>query len=58
MYAYKTSNLRHHKGRRAERKGTKLYVYGIVKKSHKTYYKVYGGRFITSSRHYITRVAR
>ncbi|KIM18531.1 hypothetical protein HW41_04515 [Apilactobacillus kunkeei] len=58
IYAYKTSNFRHHKGRRAERKGTKLYVYGKVRRGHTTYYKVYGGRFITSSHHYVTRVAR
>lgn len=58
IYAYKTSNFRHHKGRRVERKGTKLYVYGTVRRGHTTYYKVYGGRFITSSHHYVTRVAR
>lgn len=58
IYAYKTSNFRHHKGRRVERKGAKLYVYGTVRRGHTTYYKVYGGRFITSSHHYVTRVAR
>lgn len=49
IYAYKTIKL-HKAGRKAEYKGTKLNVYKIVKKGHKTYYKVYGGRVITANK--------
>lgn len=50
IYAYKTANFHHKKGRKAEKKGTKLYVYGIIKKGHKRFYKVYGGRVITANK--------
>lgn len=49
IYAYKTANFHHKHGRKAEKKGTKLYVYGIIKKGHKKFYKVYGGRVITAN---------
>ena len=55
IYAYKTIKL-HKAGRKAEYKGTKLNVYKIVKKGHKTYYKVYGGRVITSDPKYVTTI--
>ncbi|WP_190242918.1 DUF5776 domain-containing protein [Apilactobacillus kunkeei] len=58
IYAYKSANIHHKQGRKAEKKGTKLYVYGIVKKGHKTFYKVYGGRVITSNKHFVVRTAR
>lgn len=54
IYAYKTANFHHKKGRKAEKKGTKLYVYGIIKKGHKRFYKVYGGRVITANKHFVT----
>lgn len=54
IYAYKTANFHHKHGRRAEKKGTKLYVYGIIKKGHKKFYKVYGGRVITANKHFVT----
>lgn len=57
IYAYKTIKL-HKAGRKAEYKGTKLNVYKIVKKGHKTYYKVYGGRVITASKHFVTKIAK
>lgn len=57
VYAYKTINL-HKAGRKLEKKGTKLYVYGIVKKGHKTYYKIAGGRVITSAHKYVTKIAK
>ncbi len=50
IYAYKTANFHHKNGRKAEKKGTKLYVYGIIKKGHKKFYKVYGGRVITANK--------
>lgn len=50
IYAYKTANFHHKHGRRAEKKGTKLYVYGIIKKGHKRFFKVYGGRVITANK--------
>lgn len=49
IYAYKTIKL-HKAGRKAEYKGTKLNVYKIVKKGHKRFYKVYGGRVITANK--------
>ncbi|CAI2667803.1 hypothetical protein AKUG0803_UNKNOWN200020 (plasmid) [Apilactobacillus kunkeei] len=57
IYAYKTIKL-HKAGRKAEYKGTKLNVYKIVKKGHKTYYKVYGGRVITANKHFVTKIAK
>lgn len=55
IYAYKNIKLQK-QGRKAEKKGTKLYVYGIVKKGHKTFYKVYGGRVITASKSAVTKI--
>lgn len=57
VYAYKNTKMSK-AGRKAEKKGTKLYVYGIVKKGHKTFYKINGGRVITSSHKYVTKVAK
>lgn len=57
IYAYKTIKL-HKAGRKAEYKGAKLNVYKIVKKGHKTYYKVYGGRVITANKHFVTKIAK
>lgn len=55
IYAYKNIKLQK-QGRKAEKKGTKLYVYGIVKKGHKTFYKVYDGRLITASKSAVTKI--
>lgn len=57
VYAYKNIKL-HKAGRKLEKKGTKLYVYGIVKKGHKIYYKIAGGRVITSAHKYVTKIAK
>lgn len=57
VYAYKTIKL-HKAGRKLEKKGSKLYVYGIVKKGHKTYYKIAGGRVITSGNKYVIKIAK
>lgn len=56
VYAYKSTNFKHHFGRKAERKNTKLKVYGIVRKHHKTYYRVYGHRLILANKHTVTKV--
>ena len=56
IYAYKSTNFKNHKGRKVEHKGTKLRVYGIVRKGHKTFYSVYGHRLITANRHYVTKI--
>lgn len=56
IYAYKSTNFKNHKGRKVEHKGTKLRVYGIVRKGHKTFYRVYGHRLITANRHYVTKI--
>lgn len=56
IYAYKSTNFKNHKGRKAERKGTKLRVYGIVRKGHKTFYKVYGHRLITANKHFVSKI--
>lgn len=58
IFAYRTLNFRHHHGRRAEKKGTKLYVYKVVRRHHRNYYKVYGGRWITSYHKYVARIHR
>ncbi|WP_190242917.1 hypothetical protein [Apilactobacillus kunkeei] len=55
IYAYKNIKLQK-QGRKSEKKGTKLYVYGIIKKGHKTFYKVYGGRVITASKSAVTKI--
>lgn len=55
IYAYKTIAM-HRAGRRAEVKGTKLYVYGTARRHGRTYYKVYGHRWITSAHKYVARV--
>ncbi|KOY72150.1 hypothetical protein [Apilactobacillus kunkeei] len=57
IYAYKTIKL-HKAGRKVEYKGTMLNVYKIVKKDHKTYYKVYGGRVITSDHKYVSKITK
>lgn len=56
LYAYKSTNFKHHFGRKVERKNTKLKVYGIVRKHHKTYYRVYGHRLILANKHTVTKV--
>lgn len=56
LYAYKSTNFKHHFGRKVEHKNTKLKVYGIVRKHHKTYYRVYGHRLILANKHTVTRV--
>lgn len=56
IFAYRTLNFRNHHGRRAEKKGTKLYVYKVVRRHHRNYYKVYGGRWISSSKKYVTKI--
>lgn len=56
IYAYKSTNFKNHKSRKVEHKGTKLRVYGIVRKGHKTFYRVYGHRLITTNRHYVTKI--
>lgn len=56
IYAYKTANFRHHAGRKAEKRGKKLNVYGIIKKGHKTFYRVFGHRVITSNKHFVTKI--
>lgn len=58
IFAYRTLNFRHHHGRRAEKKGTKLYVYKVVRRHHRNYYKVYGGHWITSYHKYVARIHR
>ena len=58
IFAYRTLNFRHHHGRRLEKKGTKLYVYKVVSRHHRNYYKVYGGRVITSSSKYVTKISK
>lgn len=55
VYAYKTIAL-HKAGRKVEKKGTKLYVYKIVKKGNKQFYKIAGNRVITANKHYVVRV--
>ena len=55
VYAYKTIAL-HKAGRKVEKKGTKLYVYKIVKKGHKEFYKIAGNRVITANKHYVVKV--
>lgn len=55
VYAYKTIAL-HKSGRKIEKKGTKLYVYKIVKKGHKEYYRIYGNRVITANKHYVVKI--
>ncbi|TMS99974.1 hypothetical protein FD688_04530 [Apilactobacillus kunkeei] len=55
VYAYKTIAL-HKDGRKVEKKGTKLYVYKIVKKGNKQFYKIAGNRVITANNHYVVRV--
>ena len=55
IYAYKTIAM-HKAGRRAEVKGTKLYVYGTARRHGRTYYKVYGHRWITSAHKYVARI--
>lgn len=55
VYAYKTIAL-HKAGRKVEKKGTKLYVYKIVKKGNKQFYKLAGNRVITANKHYVVRV--
>ncbi|CAI2638198.1 hypothetical protein AKUH3B203J_11840 [Apilactobacillus kunkeei] len=55
VYAYKTIAL-HKAGRKVEKKGTKLYVYKIVKKGNKQFYKIAGNRVITANKHYVVKV--
>ncbi|KOY73703.1 hypothetical protein RZ70_03190 [Apilactobacillus kunkeei] len=55
VYAYKTIAL-HKSGRKVEKKGTKLYVYKIVKKGNKQFYKIAGNRVITANKHYVVKV--
>lgn len=55
VYAYKTIAL-HKAGRKVEKKGTKLYVYKIVKKGNKEFYKIAGNRVITANKHYVVKV--
>ncbi|CAI2689084.1 hypothetical protein AKUH4B504J_11850 [Apilactobacillus kunkeei] len=55
VYAYKTIAL-HKAGRKVEKKGTKLYVYKIVKKGNKQFYKIAGNLVITANKHYVVRV--
>lgn len=56
IYAYKSTNFKHHHGRKAEYKNKHLKVYGVVKKSHKTFYKVFNHRFILASKPNVVRV--
>lgn len=57
VYAYKSIKLQK-AGRKVEKKGTKLYVYGIAKKGHKTYYKIYGGRVISADKKLVTKISK
>ncbi|KOY76432.1 hypothetical protein RZ54_06590 [Apilactobacillus kunkeei] len=57
VYAYKSIKLQK-AGRKVEKKGTKLYVYGIAKKGHKTYYKIYDGRVISADKKLVTKISK
>lgn len=51
VYTYPSTDVKNHANRKIEPKNTILKVYAIVKKGHKTFYKVAHHRFVVASKH-------
>lgn len=57
LYTYINTKL-HKEGRKIEKKGAILWVSSIIKKGHKTFYKLFNGKVIPASKHVIEKLSK
>lgn len=57
LYTYLNTKL-HKAGREIEKKGTILWVSSIIKKGHKTFYKLFNGKVIPASTHVVEKLSK
>lgn len=57
VYTYVSTKLRK-EGRKIEKKGATLWVSGIIKKGSKTFYKLFNGKVIPASKHFVEKLSK
>lgn len=57
VYTYASTKL-HKEGRKIEKKGATLWVSGIIKKGSKTFYKLFNGKVIPASKHFVEKLSK